>query len=178
MSPSPCVPFCKWCVPPVLPSGSCRGPGHTEQSTPPPPARHHYLVSRTVRHPYPPVLVRNGAALGEETHTPKPAASQSTKLTCLTLPCCRRHSQGPFFSYHRDVAMTSPGRSIALEKPPGRMREVITPLPPLPGQALPNQDVHSGMCWHSQGPRSETKVTLGTAPWQVSRGGEPGGPSD
>lgn len=101
-----------------------------------PPPRHHCLVSRTVRHPYPPVLVRNGAALREETHTPKPAASRSTKLTCLTLPGCRRHSQGSFFSYHRDVAMTSPGRSLALEKPPGRMRAAVTPLPPLPGQAL------------------------------------------
>lgn len=112
-------------------------------------------LSRTVRHPYPPVLVRTGAALGEETHTPKPAAaSWSTKLMCLTLPCCRRHSQGPFFSYHRDVAMTSPGRSLLLERPSGRVRAAVTPLPPACSGSLPDQDEHTDASWHSEGPRS------------------------
>lgn len=115
--------------------------------------RHHCLVSRTVRHPYPPVLVRTGAALWEETHTLKPAAaSRSIKLMCLTLPCCRRHSLGPFFSYHRDVAMTSTGRSLVLEKTPGMVRASVTPLPPLPAQDL-SLTRTSDAYWHSQGPR-------------------------
>lgn len=67
---------------------------------------------------------------------PKASSFSEHKADVFNSTLLQKAQSGPFISYHRDVEMTSPGRSIALEKPPGRMRAVVTPLLPLPGQAL------------------------------------------
>ena len=114
--------------------------------------RHHCLVSRTVRHPYPPVLVRTR---GGDSHPKANSSFSEHKADVFNSILLQKAQSGPFlFLPQRCCNDKSRQKPCARKTPWQGASSCHTSPTPACSDSLPDQEEHTGTGWHSQWPRS------------------------